>query len=83
MPNKVFETVVEDLDFVGDILSVGITKKGVMKQGADPDSVTVQQMIAALNNHIVPALHSFVSKKKAEAWKRVIIKKLKSMEGGS
>ncbi|MFW6305698.1 MAG: hypothetical protein ACOC1V_07975 [Candidatus Saliniplasma sp.] len=44
MPNKVFGTVVENMDFVGDILSRGITKKGVVKEGADPKTVTVPQM---------------------------------------
>ncbi len=81
MPNKVFKMVVKDLDFVGEILSVGITKKGVIKEGADPDSVTIPQMKVALNNHIVPSLYSFVSKKKAESWKRKVIKKLDQMEG--
>ncbi len=81
MPNKVFNTVVDDLNFIGEILSVGITKKGVLKEGADPETVTVTQMKGALINHIVPALYSFVSKNKAIKWKRNIIKKLDQMEG--
>ncbi len=81
MPNNIFNTVVEDLNFVGDILASGITKKGVIKEGGNPESVTVSQMKAALENHIVPSLYSFVSKKKALKWKRDIIKKLNQMEG--
>jgi len=71
------------MDFVGDILSKGITKKGVIKEGADPETVTVTQMKRALNNHIVPALYSFVSERKAKAWKRKTFKKLNKLEGGN
>lgn len=80
MPNKVFETVVENMDFVGDILSRGITKKGVVKEGADPETVTVPQMKRALNNHIESALYSFISEGKAKDWKRKTIKKLNRLE---
>ncbi len=81
MPNKVFQTVVENMDFVGDILSKGITKKGVVNEDADPENVTVPQMKRALNNHIVPALYSFVSEKKAKEWKRKIFNELSRLEG--
>lgn len=80
MPNKVFNTVVKELEFVGDILSVGITKKAVINQGATPDDVTVTTMKKALVNHIVPSLYDFMSKKKAENWKNETLKKLNKME---
>ncbi len=81
MPNKVFQTVVEELDFVGDILSIGITKKAVYQQGATPDDVTVNQMRKALDNHIVPSLYDFISKKKARKWRKETMDKLKRVEG--
>lgn len=81
MPNKVFKIVVEELDFVGDILSQGITKKGVIQKGSNPDEVTVDEMKAALEDHIEPALHDFVSQKKAERWKKEVIEKLDRIGG--
>ncbi len=80
MPNKVFNTVVKELEFVGDILSVGITKKAVINQGATPEDVTVLTMKKALVNHIVPSLYDFMSKKKAENWKNQTLKKLNKIE---
>ncbi len=80
MPNKVFNVVVKELEFVGDILSFGITKKAVISQGSTPDDVTVSIMKKALLNHIVPSLYDFMSKKKAENWKNQTLKKLKKME---
>lgn len=81
MPNKVFNTVVKELDFVGDILSVGITKKAVINQGSTPDEVTVATMKRAISNHIVPSLLDFMSKKKAEDWKNQTIRKINKLEG--
>lgn len=77
MPNKIFNTVVEELDFVGDILSVGITKKAVLKQGTTPDDVNLKEMKAAMDDHIVPALYDFISEKKAERWKKDTLEKIK------
>ncbi|MFO7992375.1 MAG: hypothetical protein R6U61_08830 [Thermoplasmata archaeon] len=81
MPNKVFQTVVNELDFVGDILSIGITKKAVYQQGATPEDVTVNQMKLALDKHIVPSLYDFISKKKAREWRKDTMKKLRKLEG--
>lgn len=77
MPNKIFDIVVEELDFVGDILSVGITKKAVLKQGTTPDEVTLKEMRAAMDDHIVPALYDFISEKKAERWKKETLEKIR------
>lgn len=76
MGNRIFELVVEELDFVGAILSRGITKKAVKKEGAIPDTVSKQEMKKAIRNHIEPALHDFVSKKKARRWREKTFKKL-------
>lgn len=79
MPNEVFDAVVEELNFVGEILSIGITKKGVINEGADPETVTVAQMKAAINGHIINSLHSFISKKKANDWRLKMMRKLDSL----
>ncbi len=79
MGNQVFDSVVSELAFLGDILSVGIVKKGLAKEGgASPDTVTVGEMKNALENHIIPALNSFVNPEKAREIKRKIIKRLRS-----
>ncbi len=80
MPNKVFNIVVEELSFVGDILSVGITKKAVISQGATPEDVTVDVMKEALDSHIIPSLYDFMSKRKAENWRVNTLKKLRKLE---
>ncbi|MEM3395929.1 MAG: hypothetical protein QW620_00265 [Thermoplasmata archaeon] len=79
MGNRIFEVTVEELSFLGDILSVGVVKKGLLMIGATPDSVTKDQMILALDQHIIPSIRSFVSPEKANAVKHTILKKL---EGG-
>jgi len=74
MPNDLFQSVVEHLGFLGDIFSVGIVKKGISKQGADPESVTCPQMIEALDDHIIPSVQSFVTPQKADEVRRKIQK---------
>ncbi|MFO7792641.1 MAG: hypothetical protein R6W73_06635 [Candidatus Saliniplasma sp.] len=81
MGNKIFETVVEELNFVGNILSLGMTKKAIKNEGAIPDSVSKKEMKKAIRNHIEPALHDFVSKKKARKWREKTFKKLDNLEG--
>lgn len=76
MGNRIFEITVEELAFLGDILSIGVVKKGVNMIGATPDSVTMDQMIQALDRHIIPAIRSFVSNEKANEVKHNILKKL-------
>jgi len=80
MGNKIFRQVVEELDFVGDILSSGMTKKAVRNEGALPETVSREEMKDAIQNHIEPALHDFVSKKKARSWRKKIFKKLDNLE---
>ncbi len=77
MGNQVFDSVVSELAFLGDILSVGIVKKGISKQGAGPDNVTAQQMLKAMDEHITPALNSFVNPEKAREIKSGIVRNLK------
>lgn len=77
MGNTVYDTVVAELSFLGDILSAGIVKKGISKQGAEPDNVTPQQMLKALDEHIAPALNSFISPDKARKVKSSIVRSLK------
>ncbi|MFW6037914.1 MAG: hypothetical protein ACOC89_00030 [Candidatus Saliniplasma sp.] len=81
MGNKIFEKVVEELDFVGDILSIGMTKKAIRNEGAIPDTVSREEMKNAIRNHIEPALHDFISQKKAGEWRKKTFKKLDNMEG--
>ncbi len=80
MPNKIFQAVVDELDFVGDILSIGITKKAVINEGSTPEEVTKREMIRAIRNHVVPALMDFVSEKKAKRWGKKTAKKIRDME---
>ncbi|MCX8173804.1 MAG: hypothetical protein N3F63_04260 [Thermoplasmata archaeon] len=79
MGNRIFEITVEELSFLGDILSMGVVKKGLVMVGATPDSVTRDQMLQALDLHIIPSIRSFVSPEKASQVKHNILKKL---EGG-
>ncbi len=77
MANKIFKTVVDDLEpHVGDILALGITKKAVKLVDATVVDVTADEMIQALNVHIFPSLHSFMSHDKSAACVRQIKKKL-------
>ena len=61
MGNDVFDSVVAQLTFLGDILSIGIVKKGVAKMGTTPEGVTAEEMAQVVDNHIIPALRAFVS----------------------
>ena len=70
MPNAIFRAAVDQLEFLGDIFSLGIVKKGVTKVGATPDTVTREQMLSALDAHILPAVKSFVGPDKARSVKR-------------
>ncbi len=77
MGNEIFDHIVDELEFLGDIFSTGIVKKGITKQGAVPDTVTSDQMRAALDDHIVPALRSFVNPAKAKKVRAEILTFLK------
>jgi hypothetical protein len=58
--SKIYSTVKEELDFLGDILSAGIINKSLTKVGTSPDKVKIDEMKKALDVHIAPALVSFV-----------------------
>jgi len=60
MTSEVYKVTEEELLFLGDILCVGIIKKGLSKIGSSPDTVTVVEMKKAMEVHIGPALISFV-----------------------
>ena len=66
MPNDIFNIVVSELkDQLGDILAVGITKKALQKVVASENSVTEREMIRAMDMHIKPVLHSFMTPDKS------------------
>jgi hypothetical protein len=67
--------VQDELMFLGDILCIGIVKKGLAKVGSMPDIATPADLTKALDTHIEAALVSFVGP--SEARQRVI--KIKSM----
>jgi hypothetical protein len=50
----------EELLFLGDILCAGIIKKGLLKVGSTPDIASSTDVKKALDQHIGPALVSFV-----------------------
>jgi len=81
MGNKIFNLVVQELNFVGNILSSGITKKAIRNEGALPETVCCEEMKNAIENHIEPSLHDFVSEKKAQQWKEKTLKKLDNING--
>ena len=77
MGNSTFDLVVGELEeYMGDIWSVGIVKKGIKMIGAMPSDVTEDEMGEALSKHIIPAASSFVSKDKARQLHKHILKKL-------
>lgn len=60
MTSEVYKVTEEELLFLGDILCVGIIKKGLSKVGSSPDTATAMEMKKAMEVHIGPALISFV-----------------------
>jgi len=71
MPSQACRMVEEDLMFLGDILCVGIVKKGLLKVGAEPETATAIEMEKALDAHIEGAIVSFVGPREA---RQIIIK---------
>lgn len=67
--------------FLGDILCIGIIKKGLSKVGSMPDTATPQDMEKALSTHIETAMVSFVGPKEAKAIALKIRGKLVKLEG--
>ena len=77
MGNEIFELVVAELEeYMGDIWSAGIVKKGLKMIGATPSDVTEEEMRDALRKHVIPAAGSFVSRDKASQIHRQIVKKI-------
>lgn len=60
MSSAAYNVTQEELLFLGDILCIGIIKKGLMKVGSTPDSASSNDVKKALDQHIGPALVSFV-----------------------
>jgi hypothetical protein len=73
----------EELMFLGDILCIGIIKKGLLKVGASPDTPTPQEMAKALDAHVEGAIVSFVGPQEA---RQIIVRlkgKLAKLDGGA
>ncbi len=51
--------------FLGDILSMGMVKKGLERIGSNPDTATPKDLIRAIDVHIEPAMITFVGPAKA------------------
>jgi hypothetical protein len=73
MPTPACKYVQDELMFLGDILSIGIVRKGLEKVGSNPDMATPRELSRALDAHIENAMVTFVGPVKA----RKIVLKLK------
>lgn len=60
MSSAAYNVTQEELLFLGDILCGGIIKKGLFKVGSTPDTASSKDVKKALEQHIGPALISFV-----------------------
>ena len=77
MPTEVYKIVQKELEtIVGDILSVGMLKKGLAKVGSNPDSVDKIAMAKALDVHVKQALVSFMGPKDAPSYVADLKKKI-------
>ena len=65
MPTTAYKTAEEELMFLGDILAVGILKKGLVKVSSIPDIATPEDIIKAMDAHIETAMVSFVGPNEA------------------
>jgi hypothetical protein len=72
--------VQDELIFLGDILSVGIVRKGLEKVGSMPDDATAKELSKALDVHIEKAIVSFVGPVKARKVVLRIKERLARME---
>jgi hypothetical protein len=80
MATKACTMVQDELMFLGDILSIGVVRKGLERVGSSPDIATPTELVRALDKHIEPAIITFVGPKEA---RKVILKikdKLSKME---
>ena len=77
MPTEVYKIVQKELDaIVGDILSIGMLKKGLAKIGANPESVDKGTMGKALDTHVEQALVSFMGPRDAHSYVTELKKKI-------
>lgn len=79
MATKACEFVQDELMFLGDILSIGMVKKGLERVGSSPDMATPKELAKALDVHIEPAMVTFVGPVKARKIALQIKSKLMNM----
>lgn len=65
MTTKACALVQNELMFLGDILSIGMVKKGLERIGSSPDLATPAELAKAIDIHIEPAMVTFVGPIKA------------------
>ena len=65
MATKACALVQNELMFLGDILSIGMVKKGLERVGSSPDMATPVELAKALDVHIEPAIVTFIGPAKA------------------
>jgi hypothetical protein len=65
MPSNACKYVQDELMFLGDILSIGIVRKGLEKVGSDPNTATPAELSKALDVHIESAIVTFIGPAKA------------------
>lgn len=80
MSSPACQIVQDELMFLGDILCIGIIKKGLEKVGSMPDMATPKELSRALDVHIEAAIISFVGPVKARKVVLRIKEKLARME---
>lgn len=80
MGNELFNRTVKELDFLGDILSVGIVERGLEKVGSTPDTVTPQKMRQAIDIHVSRALAVFIPPERVTEVTNTLIKRVKEFK---
>jgi hypothetical protein len=65
MVTKACTLVEDELMFLGDILAIGMVKKGLERVGSSPDMATPLDLVKAIDKHIEPAMVTFVGPVKA------------------
>ena len=65
MATKACALVQNELMFLGDILSMGMVRKGLERVGSSPDMATPAELSKAIDVHIEPAMVTFVGPIKA------------------
>jgi hypothetical protein len=83
MPTPAYKMVEEELMFLGDILAIGILKKGLAKVNSMPDIATPSDLMKAMDAHVEGAMVSFVGPNEARQRSLKVKKDLQKMvEGG-